>query len=298
MTLLSVFCGKGGVGKTSFSLAFGLMAARSGKRTLVVTSHPIEELRLSLSLQGLTESDPRAAAHLFVVHIDPREILARTLRKQFPSRIVANRVLSSRLYKNLIEVAPGLKEIAFLARLKELTESGENGENTPYDSVIWDAPATGHFLETMRATRKFETYLVGPMAAQGQELNQFFSDARIQLLPVCTLEEMAVEETLDLCEKLAADLDLHPDGLICNMVSPLLLADAEELDRMADHDGFLEFLLHRHQTERRHFQRLQASLNAPFHVMERVGRHGTDLEFLFVLCKLIQQSSLGDACES
>ena len=54
--LLTVFCGKGGVGKTSLSLAFGLLSAQAGRSTLVVTSHPIEELALSLSLDGLEET--------------------------------------------------------------------------------------------------------------------------------------------------------------------------------------------------------------------------------------------------
>ena len=71
---LTIFCGKGGVGKTTLSLAFALWHAREGRRTLVVTSHPLAELALSVSLAGLEQKQPQAAANLFVVHIDPREI--------------------------------------------------------------------------------------------------------------------------------------------------------------------------------------------------------------------------------
>src|SRR5438477_12818883 len=78
-----VFCGKGGVGKTTLSLSMALRHAESGKKVVVVSSHPLPELALAVSLSGMAEAFPTAARNLFVVHIEPRELLEELVRKNF-----------------------------------------------------------------------------------------------------------------------------------------------------------------------------------------------------------------------
>ncbi len=124
---LVIFCGKGGVGKTTLSLAAGLKHAINGRRVLVVSSHPIAELALAVSLEGLSERFPAAAPNLFVLHIDPRDLIADVVNKHFPSQAMAQRILNSSIFKNLVEIAPGLKEFFFLGRLQELAERRKNG---------------------------------------------------------------------------------------------------------------------------------------------------------------------------
>ena len=185
---LTVFCGKGGVGKTSLSLALGLRHAIQKHPTLVVTSHPLPELAASVSLAGLKERYPEAADNLFVIHVDPREVLNDTVRTTVPSSIVIKAILASSVYQSLVEVAPGLKEIAFLSRLHRLTEEPSEAGKT-FDRVVWDAPATGHFLQTLLVSRNFEQYLSGPFALLGAQLASFSSDStRFAVLPITTLE--------------------------------------------------------------------------------------------------------------
>src|SRR5512142_464800 len=102
-----VCCGKGGVGKTTLSLSLGLEYARQGKRVIVVSSQPLSDVAVTVSLDGLWHADAAAAANLQVTYIDTREILATMFERQFATPLLAQRVLDSRLYKNLIEVAPG-----------------------------------------------------------------------------------------------------------------------------------------------------------------------------------------------
>src|SRR5258708_263087 len=117
-----IVCGKGGVGKTTLSLALGMRHAALGRKGVVVTSHPLAELAVSVSLEGLAERSPSAAENLFVVHLDPRVLLAEVVENNFPVPMLARAVLQSDIYKNLVEVAPGLKEFYFLARLQLLAE--------------------------------------------------------------------------------------------------------------------------------------------------------------------------------
>ena len=143
---IMVLCGKGGVGKTTLSLAFGLKHANEGKRVVIVSSHPLSELAISVSLEGLGKRFPTAARNLFVVHLDPRELLTEVVEKHFPVPLLARTILNSSLFENLVAIAPGLKEFYFLARLQQLAERKRAvaGTDSPdYDFLIWDAPASG-----------------------------------------------------------------------------------------------------------------------------------------------------------
>ena len=211
-----------------------------------------------------------------------------------PSALLAKRVLASPIYKSLIEIAPGLKEIAFLGRLHELAEQrSQGGEPGKFSLLAWDAPATGHFLQTLEVSQSFETYLSGPFALLGREVAEFFSDvSNLSLIPVTALEEMAVDETIEMCEKLAGEWKIRPAALICNMASPLLAssdADVENLLRQSIGDGQdsddLKFIFARHSIERALFKKLRSSFDGELHIVERRSSWQTDLHLLMDLSR-------------
>jgi arsenite-transporting ATPase len=291
---VTIFCGKGGVGKTTLSLAFALGHAERGRKVLVVTSHPLQELALTISLKGLKESHPQAAANLFVIHIDSREVVAATVKQGIGSALLADAVLSSRIYKSLIEVIPGLKEIAFVARMRQLANKGVGPEAPQgFEMIVWDAPATGHFLRTLEAARNFDSYLSGPLAVLGKDLAGFLSDpAGVSPIPVAIPEEMAVDETIELCQKLNGDLKIRPSALICNMASPLLgasEADQEALQKNfaanVSGSGNLNFILERYAIERAMFGKLRLAGGMPLHIVRRRASPNSDVELLFDLAK-------------
>jgi anion-transporting ArsA/GET3 family ATPase len=290
---LTVFCGKGGVGKTSLSLALGLRHAIQKHPTLVVTSHPLPELAASVSLAGLKERYPEAADNLFVIHVDPREVLNDTVRTTIPSSIVIKAILASSVYQGLVEVAPGLKEIAFLSRLHRLTEEPSEAGKT-FDRVVWDAPATGHFLQTLLVSRNFEQYLSGPFALLGAQLASFSSDStRFAVLPITTLEEMAVEETIELWQQLRGDLAIEPKAVVCNMVSPLARSTqpVEELQGQLEaqgDDGAVQFILDRNAIERSLFGKIRAAVPGVLRLIERKAAWTTDLDLLLDIAKQME----------
>jgi Anion-transporting ATPase len=289
---VTVFCGKGGVGKTSLSLAFALRQAGKGLRVLVITSHPLPELALSVSLAGLKEADPVAASGLFVVHIDPHEILSNVVRQNLGASRLTDTLLSSRIYQSLVEVVPGLKELAVVSRVRDLAVQGVGPEAPAgFDRVVWDAPATGHFLRTLEVARDFDTHLSGPLALLGKSLAGFLSRASsMRLIPVAILEEMAVDETIELCEKLTRGLGMPPAALVCNMASPLLGTSEEEWEKLrrdlpgeVGNPAGAAFLLERHEIERRLFTRLRHACGATARIVPRKGGWKSDVELLLDL---------------
>lgn len=289
---ISIFCGKGGVGKTTLCLAAALRAARDGRKVLVITSHPLPELALSVSLKGLEIEHPAAAQGLFLVHLDPRDLLAGAVRENFPVTMLSRAILNSSIYRNLIEVAPGLKELFFLSRLQQLSESGSGGTSSSppsFDLLLWDAPATGHFLSTLRSGRDFGKYVTGPFALAGQQLDRFFSRAAsVNLLPVTTLEEMAMAETAEMCAALRQEFALAPSAVLLNLASPVLAAaDPVEARRFLQasenqppDNPALRFAVQRARRELEFAGRIGALTGSPSVIVPREHRWSSDIELL------------------
>ena len=284
---LVIFCGKGGVGKTTLSLAAGLRHAIEGRRVLVVSSHPLPELALAVSLEGLSARFPSAAKNLFVIYIDPRDLIADIVRQYFPVPMMAQRVLKSAIFNNLIEVAPGLKEFFFLGRLQELAErknSNGAGALPSYDYLIWDAPATGHFLATLRSAKNFEVFLSGPLAAAGAQLHRFFSNHdNIQLFPVTPLEEMAIAETIETAQAMSADFQINCSAVLINSASPMCRATPEEIalaESMRDSSPAMRFAVERGSIERERRAELAAALPVPEVIIPRLTHCANDLDLL------------------
>jgi anion-transporting ArsA/GET3 family ATPase len=284
---ITVVCGKGGVGKTTLSLALGLKHANQGRRVVIVSSHPLPELAISVSLEGIATRFPAAARNLFVVHLDPRELLRQVVEQNFPVQMVAQAILNSSIFKNLVEVAPGLKEFYFLARLQELAErkataAGAGGPD--YELLIWDAPASGHFLTTLRSARAFETFLTGPLASMGAEMDRFFSNsANMQILAVTPLEEMALAETVEMTQSLASEFQLRCSALILNLVSPLVTAKEKEVAELkagADASPALRFAIERGKLERERSIDIRRAIPAPQVCVPRIREWSGDLDLL------------------
>ena len=290
---ISVVCGKGGVGKTTLGLALGLKHANQGRRVVIVSSHPVPELAIAVSLEGIATRFPVAARNLFVVHLDPRELLKEIVEQNFPVQMVAQAILNSSIFRNLVEVAPGLKEFHFLVRLQELAERKATAAVRPdYDVLIWDAPASGHFLTTLRSARAFEKFLTGPLASAGAEMNRFFSNSEnMQILAVTPLEEMAIAETVEMAESLEREFHLHCSALILNMVSPLATASDNEIQQIRlnrESSPALRFAVDRGKLERERSAELRETIPAPQICVPRIRESSGDLDLLAQIGECLQ----------
>src|SRR5262245_10766199 len=99
---ITIFCGTGGVGKTTISLAIAVKHAAAGRRVLVVTSHPLPELAVAVSMEGLGAQYPVAVKNLFIVHLDAADLLRDAVDRSFPVAAEDDKLVRSAVFRNLV----------------------------------------------------------------------------------------------------------------------------------------------------------------------------------------------------
>jgi anion-transporting ArsA/GET3 family ATPase len=220
--------GKGGVGKSTVSIALGLLAARRGLRTIVA------ELASQERVQGLFSDgggeqfrELEIAPRLFTISIDPQQAMEEYLRVK--GGTIGQALGSSRLFQAFAMATPGMRELLSIGKVWELAQLDRRTRGAaPYDLVIVDAPATGHGMGLLRTPRTFaDIARVGPIAHQGHTIAETIADAEFTgVIAVSTPEEMPVNETMVLVDELAKD-KLALDLVVVNALYPARFEPAE-----------------------------------------------------------------------
>jgi anion-transporting ArsA/GET3 family ATPase len=271
--------GKGGVGKTTVAAALGLKAAAAGKRTIVCEVAEQERLSALLGARVDGYKERELAEGLFGISVDPERAKREWLEYQLRSGTLAGLLGGSRIFQYLTAAAPGLTELVTIGKVWELAQlQRKTPKAAPYDLVIVDAPATGHGIAMLRAPQTFsEVARVGPIHRQAGIIHAFLSNPkRTGVLTVALAEEMPVNETLDLGERLGREMGMRIDRIVVNQVLPerFTAAEAERLESVdgspAVRAALTEF--RRARVQRSQLRRLRRAADAPV----------STLPFLFV----------------
>jgi Anion-transporting ATPase len=224
---LVVVMGKGGVGKTSVAAALGLLAARRGRRTVVCEVAQQERLAALFGARNVGHRELELAPGLFGVSVEPERAMHEWLRHQLKSGALAGLLGHSRLFGYLTAAAPGVSELVTIGKVWDLAQTDRRTDGASFDTVIMDAPATGHGLALLGAPRTYANIArVGPIARQAGRIDTFLrSDAGV--LAVALPEEMPVNETIDLERRLADELSVKIDQIVANAVLPERLSASE-----------------------------------------------------------------------
>lgn len=234
--------GKGGVGKTTVAAALGIALARSGRRTIVcevAAQHRVAQLLGAPA--GRDGEEVEVEDRLWATTIDPDDALREWLARQLPSRQLVGALTRSNVFQYFVAAAPGARELVTATKLWELAQAerwskGRSG----YDVVVADLPASGHGLGMLRAPGTFaDIARVGPIASQAGKVRRAIADpGQSAVLAVALPGELPVTETLDLQDRVVAQLDRPLDGVVVNAVLADRFSD-EELAAVAALDGAL-----------------------------------------------------------
>jgi len=223
---LHVVTGKGGVGKTTVSAALALHLARAGRRVLVAEVR-VQQIPRLLGAQGRGYEIARVAERVDAIALEPREAMREYARMRLHSKLLVRSLLENRLVSAFLGFIPSLPELVMLGKLLHCVRTGE------WDSVILDAPATGHgltFLGVPRALR--DTIPPGALRSEADWMQALLVDPAATAIELVTLpEELAVNETLELAEKAGGELELPLGRVLLNRHVPPRFSD-EEISRL------------------------------------------------------------------
>lgn len=272
---LVVVTGKGGTGKTTVAAALGLLAARAGKRTVVCEVAEQERLAALFGVEPLGHKERELAPGLSGVSIDPERAKSEWLRHQLKSGALAGMLGHSRIFQYLTAAAPGLSELVTMGAVWDLAQLERRLGGSTYDLAIVDAPATGHGIALLRSPKTFaDIARVGPIHRQAKRIDDFVTDSKATgVMAVALAEEMPVNETIELGERLRAELGMEVDSIVVNGLYPERFT-REESKRMESLDSSgpeasraaLEAALgedRRARSQRSELRRLKKAVEAP-----------------------------------
>lgn len=166
-----VTCGTGGVGKTSCAAALGLVAARQGRRAVVLTIDPARRLADAIGLGGTVTNEPvrvecDATGELWVAMLDVQATFDGLVTSTARDAQQARRVLDNPFYRGLSQSLSGTRDYMAAERLHALA-------NDPrFDLVIVDTPPTRSALDFLESPERLARFLQHPvvrlLVAQGR----------------------------------------------------------------------------------------------------------------------------------
>ena len=216
--------GKGGVGKTTIASALAMLAANEGRRTLVCEVDAKGNLDNFFGSEPLGFAPREVSKNLWAMAMDTEESLKEYLRLQLKVPLLARLGPLARTFDFVATAAPGVKEILTVGKLTwEVREDH-------YDLVVVDASATGHVVGQLGSpVAMADLVKVGVVRQQTAWMIDMLKDpATTGVVVVTTPEEMPVNETLELIERLHNETTIDVAGVIANRVLPELFTHSEE----------------------------------------------------------------------
>lgn len=216
--------GKGGVGKTSVAAALATLAASRDKRTLVCEVDAKGNLA-DFFETGPTRFEPRELEpNLFAMSMNTEASLREYLKIQLRVPLIARIGPLARSFDFVAQAAPGVREILTVGKLCWEVREGH------YDLVVVDAPATGHIIGQLAAPQAInELVKVGVVRDQTAWMVDILSDpATTAAVIVAAPEEMPVNETLELADRIRDETSVDLASVIVNRVLPELFGRGEE----------------------------------------------------------------------
>lgn len=165
---IMVFCGSGGVGKTSCAAAAGAMAAaRLGGKVLVVTVDPARRLATALGLEGIGNVEREVPRELFVkagyeprgqlfaAMLDTKRSWDELVHRHAPDEETAYKILENPLYHNITARFVNAHEYIAMERLYELHQTGQ------WDLIVVDTPPSRSAIDFLEAPKRMAEFFGG-----------------------------------------------------------------------------------------------------------------------------------------
>ncbi|MDC1174042.1 ArsA-related P-loop ATPase [Bacteriovoracaceae bacterium] len=196
---LIVVTGKGGVGKTSFSIALTKVLNEKGFKAVynnfdqAINTDLINKVGVEHFQLELIES-----ARLYIA-------------KKLGSEIVATWILKTPFFKALFNMLPGLNQMILLGHLVNMLEED------PELTIVMDSPSSGHALTMFEASHNFrEIFSAGKIVEDIDRLHNFiYKPGALKTILLTLPTEMSLQESIELDQSLK-ERNIHDNQVVLN----------------------------------------------------------------------------------
>lgn len=253
---LIVCCGSGGVGKTTVSASIGLLAAKMGKRTLVLTIDPARRLATALGLDSLTSrpqlihTPEKIPGSMHAAQLDTKRMFDKIIERFSPDAQTKETILQNPLYKQLSSMISGSQEYMAIEKIYELSVEED------WDIMVLDTPPTRNAMDFLDApgrmvkaiTDSMLKYFIRPSVFAGRIGTKAFGGVSKRLIN--TLGRFAgvqfIHEVFDLVSSTVSLLDgfkeraLATEEILRKKTTTFLIVTSPRPAATADANSFRE----------------------------------------------------------
>ncbi|MDA8277452.1 MAG: ArsA family ATPase [Actinomycetota bacterium] len=206
---VTIVAGKGGVGKSTVSVASALANARAG-RSVILLSTDISTITARAEREVAARDEYAANSPVFQL-LRAEEILIEYLETHGLASL-GKRLISTGVVSVIATAVPGIRELLILAKIKQLAQSGD------YDRIIFDAPASGHLMTLLSSpTGLKDIAKVGLLKNQSDDVEELLNDRSRSGLTIVTLpEETPVTESIETISKIRELKSIAVNALVVN----------------------------------------------------------------------------------
>lgn len=236
--------GKGGVGKSILAAALALKLSQEGKKTLLVELGDQSFFKDFFNVPQVGFQPTSIRPNLSLALWTGEACLQEYARHFIKVESLAKLFFENAVMRAFINVAPALPELAILGKVT--SGPRRHGPPLPFDCVVVDAFATGHFLALLEAPKGMaEAVQFGPMGEQSRSIDAHLRNPEICKYHVVTLpEDLPLKEADELISRLKTEFSVTPE-LILNKMMEAPVSE-EELQAVQKESGdlakFAEYL--------------------------------------------------------
>ena len=220
-----IFTGKGGVGKTTLSLAFSLYLKNQNKN---VSFAYFKSGKMDENARAFNEASNLADnLGIDLLPLDLVDSAKAYVAKKLKSKTIAEWVVKTPFFKSLINMIPGFNYLIYVGQILEIIDE------EPDRIIVLDAPSSGHAQTMIEAPSNFnDIFKSGELFDDTKKMQKLLtSKDKVKINIISLPGQLPITEAIELRDSLLTVGDFNID-MVCNYAFSKL--DIDELP------GFLQ----------------------------------------------------------
>jgi anion-transporting ArsA/GET3 family ATPase len=256
--------GKGGVGKSTVAAAVALKKANEGARVLLVEIGDQSFYKDYFGLPKVGFEPTKIQNNLSVALWTGQNCLREYIIYLIKVEALYKLFFENAVMKAFVNVAPALPELAIMG--KATSGPRKHGPKLPFDCLVIDCFATGHFMALIGAPSGMaEAVSFGPMGEQSRGIDAILRDPKIcKYYLVSLLEELPVKETEELYDHLKEKFGITADIILNKCLEGKIASSEFAAAKKSESAEFRDFA-----EDYRHNLELQSTLRERLKTLKR-----------------------------